>query len=132
MNANIAPGKAFYQEWTKEKLAWLTKLLADGGLQEFDYGVAMALRISMENMGWHSEDRLTKSGWAEGAGYSIWFTRWKDWDHRPHDRASFHASTPNPLSAHLAVFNAAISALSQYNGMSTFEAEIAAAKEKET
>jgi hypothetical protein len=38
----------------------------------------MALRLELAAEGWASEDRLTRDGWSDGFGYSIWFRRY-DW-----------------------------------------------------
>ena len=36
------------------------------------------IRLQMARIGWHSEDKLTDTGWGDSFGYSIWFRRW-DW-----------------------------------------------------
>lgn len=39
---------------------------------------ASDIRKEMANLGWQSTDRMTKEGWGDKVGYSIWFERW-DW-----------------------------------------------------
>ena len=39
---------------------------------------SMEIRHFMSLKGWHSEDRLSSSGWENKFGYTIWFYRW-DW-----------------------------------------------------
>ena len=55
----------------------------------------MALRAEMTAEGWDSEDRITRMGWADGPGYSIWFRR-SDW----------HGKRALVLTGHFAVYHA--------------------------
>jgi hypothetical protein len=58
---------------------------------------AMQIRQSMAAKGWASEDRLTKQGWGDKVGYSIWFSRY-DWHGKRAlvlvgNKACYHAHT---------------------------------------
>lgn len=58
-------------------------------------GDVMALRAEMTAEGWDSEDRITRMGWIDGPGYSIWFRR-SDW----------HGKRALVLTGHFAVYHA--------------------------
>ncbi len=42
---------------------------------------SMEIRLKMHELGWDSEDNLSKKGWINGYVYSIWFRRY-DWHKR--------------------------------------------------
>lgn len=65
-------------------------------------GDVMALRAEMMADGWESEDRITRQGWGDKPGFSIWFKR-PDW----------HGVSAYVLTGHCAVFHAHTSDPSQ-------------------
>lgn len=74
-------------------------------------GDVMALRAEMTAEGWESEDRISRQGWGDKTGYSIWFKR-PDWHGKSAfvltgNRAVYHAHTSDPGQALKAVQEAA-------------------------
>lgn len=62
-------------------------------------GAALSIRLKMAAEGWYSEDRITRFGWRDGMGYSIWFERY-DWHEQKTmkmtgSKACYHAHTPD-------------------------------------
>lgn len=55
---------------------------------------AMEARLILKDKGWDSQDRLSKTGWINGYGYSIWFERW-DWHGVRVGKVCIHAHTNN-------------------------------------
>lgn len=53
---------------------------------------AMEVRLFMKDKGWDSQDSLSKTGWVNGYGYSIWFERW-DWHGIRVGKVCIHAHT---------------------------------------
>lgn len=91
-------------------LSATTPVAPPAGRQSVE-GDVMQLRAEMQAEGWGSEDRITKMGWGDFFGYSIWFERW-DW-HGVRTavligtKACYHAHTPDPSKAIKAVRKAA-------------------------
>lgn len=60
---------------------------------------SMEIRLYMKDKGWDSKDTISKIGWGDEYGYSIWFER-SDWHGRrtfalTGSRVSFHYHTDN-------------------------------------
>lgn len=51
---------------------------------DFENKTSIEIRLIMKDLGWTSRDCLSKYGWVNGYGYSIWFER-NDW----HGRKAF-------------------------------------------
>lgn len=75
---------------------------------------AMEIRLIMKNNGWNSEDRLTKVGWANGFGYSIWFERW-DWHNVKVNKVCIHSHTGNLNEIDKITYETAVRCLIAWN-----------------
>lgn len=71
---------------------------------------AMEVRLIMKDNGWDSEDRLSKTGWENGFGYSIWFERW-DWHGIQIGKVCIHAHTNDLKQIDKIIYDTAVKAL---------------------
>ena len=75
---------------------------------------AMEIRLILKDKGWDSNDRLSKTGWINGFGYSIWFERW-DWHGVRVGKVCIHAHTNDLSQIDKITYETAIKALKSWD-----------------
>lgn len=75
---------------------------------------AMQVRLALKDKGWDSKDVLSKRGWLNKYGYSIWFERW-DWHDVKIGPVCIHSHTDNLNETNKMVYNTAVKALKAWD-----------------
>lgn len=100
-------------DWNKRVQKYLSEIDKPNKLTLKENMLAMQVRLIMKENGWDSEDSLSKTGWVNGFGYSIWFKRW-DWHDVNIGEVCIHAHTDNLTKINKITYDTAVKCLNAW------------------